>query len=83
MISERVVHPADGVCAGQAFLDAMRLTFESTATPALRGRVELVVHDADDHFWTRGAAALVLRELYGAPWSTTGPRIIKPELREA
>jgi hypothetical protein len=41
------------------------------------------VHDADDHFWARGAAALVLRELYGAPWSTTGPRIIKPERREA
>jgi hypothetical protein len=71
------------VRAGQSFLDAMRWAFDSAITPALRCRVELVVHDADDHFWARGAAALVLRELYGAPWSTTGPKIIKPELRES
>jgi len=79
----RLIVTGDGVRAGQPFLDAMRQAFESALTPALRGRVELVVHDADDHFWARGAAALVLRELYGAPWSTTGPRIIKPELRES
>jgi len=23
--------------------------------------------------WTRGAVAAALKELYGAPWSTTGP----------
>jgi predicted NBD/HSP70 family sugar kinase len=79
----RLIVTGDGVRAGQPFLDAMRQVFESAITPALRGRVELVVHDADDHFWARGAAALVLRELYGAPWNTTGPRILKPELRES
>jgi predicted NBD/HSP70 family sugar kinase len=79
----RLIVTGDGVRSGQPFLAAMHEAFATTVTPALRGRVELVVHDADDHFWARGAAALVLRELYGAPWSTTGPRIIKPELREA
>jgi predicted NBD/HSP70 family sugar kinase len=79
----RLIVTGNGVRAGQSFLDAMRWAFDSAITPALRGRVELVVHDADDHFWARGAAALVLRELYGAPWSTTGPKIIKPELRES
>jgi hypothetical protein len=79
----RLIVTGNGVRAGQAFLDGMRAAFEDAITPVLRGRVELVVHDADDHFWARGAAALMLRELYGAPWSTTGPKIIKPELRES
>jgi hypothetical protein len=25
--------------------------------------------------WARGAAAMTLRDLYGAPWSTTGPAL--------
>lgn len=79
----RLIVTGNGVRAGQGFLDAMRSAFEDAISPVLRGRVELVVHDADDHFWARGAAALMLRELYGAPWSTTGPKIIKPELRES
>jgi hypothetical protein len=34
---------------------------------------EIVVHEAGDDMWARGAAALTLRDLYGAPWGTTGP----------
>jgi predicted NBD/HSP70 family sugar kinase len=34
---------------------------------------EIVVDDADDTAWARGAAAAALLELYGAPWGTTGP----------
>jgi hypothetical protein len=29
--------------------------------------------EADGTAWARGAAAAALKELYGAPWSTTGP----------
>jgi len=36
---------------------------------------EIVVHRWDDDMWARGAAAMTLRELYGAPWSTTGPAL--------
>jgi hypothetical protein len=46
-----------------------------------RGRVYLLANTkysvrlllADDTAWARGAAAAALKELYGAPWSKTGP----------
>ena len=34
---------------------------------------EIVVHDWGDDIWARGAAAMTLRDLYGAPWNTDGP----------
>ena len=34
---------------------------------------EIVVHESSDDTWARGAAALTLRDLYGASWGTTGP----------
>ena len=41
--------------------------------PGLADVSEIVVRDWGDETWARGAAAMALRELYGAPWSTTGP----------
>jgi hypothetical protein len=34
---------------------------------------EIVVREWSDGIWGRGAAAMTLRDLYGAPWGTTGP----------
>ena len=31
------------------------------------------MHKPGDDMWARGAAALALRDLYGAPWARTGP----------
>jgi predicted NBD/HSP70 family sugar kinase len=43
-------------------------------TPAsLSDVARLVVRDFGEDMWARGAAAMTLRELYGAPWNTTGP----------
>ena len=39
--------------------------------PSLQARI--VVREWSDDIWVRGAAAMSLRELYGATWSTTGP----------
>lgn len=32
---------------------------------------ELIFHSLDDQLWARGAAALMLRDVYSAPWTTT------------
>ena len=64
-----------GVRAGAALLEPLRDAFRSALSPPLAERIELVTDDWDDDAWARGAAALVLRDLYGAPWGTTGPRL--------
>ncbi len=43
-------------------------------TPASLSDVALiVVRDFGEDMWARGAAAMTLRDLYGAPWGSTGP----------
>ncbi len=43
-------------------------------TPASLADVsQIVVRDFGEDMWARGAAAMSLRDLYGAPWNTTGP----------
>ena len=64
-----------GVRAGAALLEPLRHAFRQALSPPLAERIELVTDDWDDDAWARGAAALVLRDLYGAPWGTTGPRL--------
>jgi hypothetical protein len=34
---------------------------------------DIVLREWSDETWVRGAAAMTLRDLYGAPWGTTGP----------
>jgi predicted NBD/HSP70 family sugar kinase len=53
----------------RGLLGALRRTLPSW----LADVSEIAVDDADDTAWARGAAAAALKELYGAPWSTTGP----------
>ena len=43
-------------------------------TPAsLADVARIIVRDFGEDMWARGAAAMTLRDLYGAPWSSTGP----------
>jgi hypothetical protein len=41
--------------------------------PSLADVSEIVAREWSDGIWVRGAAAMTLRDLYGAPWNTTGP----------
>ncbi len=50
-------------------------------TPAsLSDVAHIVVRDFGEDMWARGAAAMALRDLYGAPWSTTGPAPRPPRI---
>jgi len=74
-----VVLAGEGVRDGSPVLEPLQTAFHRALSPALDGRTRIVVDEWDDDAWARGAAALVLRDLYGAPWSTTGPRIPRAE----
>ena len=59
--------------AEAALLTPLRRTVAMLVPPSLADVAEIVVHRWSDDMWARGAAAMTLRDLYGAPWSTTGP----------
>lgn len=69
----KVILAGSALQAGDLLLAPLREAI-ATATPkTLAGLAEVVVHEPGDDMWARGAAALTLRDLYGAPWNTTGP----------
>jgi predicted NBD/HSP70 family sugar kinase len=69
----KVILAGAALSAGDRFLSPLRSTV-ATLTPANLADVsEIVVHQWGADMWARGAAAMTLRDLYGAPWSTTGP----------
>jgi len=51
----------------------LRDTVSALLPPSLADVADIVVHEWGDEDWARGAAAMTLRDLYGAPWGTTGP----------
>jgi len=58
---------------GDYLLSPLRKALTEVVSPSLENVAEIVVAEAPDELWARGAAAVALSELYGAPWSTTGP----------
>jgi len=59
--------------AGELVLSPLRATVSALTPMNLADVSEIVVHQWGDDMWARGAAAMTLRDLYGAPWNTTGP----------
>ena len=56
-------------------LSALRERVAALLPASLADVSDIVVHRFDDEMWARGAAAMTLRDLYGAPWGTTGPAL--------
>lgn len=69
----RVIITGSGLQAGDLLLGPLRAAMRAALPATLADVAEVVVHETDDALWARGAAALALRDLYGAPWNTTGP----------
>ena len=71
--------PPKVILAGAAFrasdrlVRPLRAAVRAYTPPSLADVSDIVIHDWGDDIWARGAAAMTLRELYGAPWNTTGP----------
>ncbi|SER35363.1 transcriptional regulator, MarR family [Faunimonas pinastri] len=69
----RVVLVGSSLALGEDLVGSLRQALARAVPPYLSDVTELVTDDMDDSAWARGAAATALRELYGAPWGTTGP----------
>ncbi|MEO1018832.1 MAG: ROK family transcriptional regulator [Pseudomonadota bacterium] len=68
-----IILSGQGLEAGERLTTPLLASFEKHLSPALHGLIDIVFHRWPDEAWARGAAALVLRDLYGSPWNTTGP----------
>ena len=69
----KVILAGAALAAGDRLLAPLRAAVAAFTPPSLADVAEIVVHDWGDDIWARGAAAMTLRDLYGAPWNTTGP----------
>jgi predicted NBD/HSP70 family sugar kinase len=61
------------MASGEHFVEPLRRTVAALLPPSLIDVSDIVTREWSDGFWVRGAAAMTLRDLYGAPWGTTGP----------
>ncbi len=68
-----VVLAGEAIGAGGTLFDALRAAVTRLLPQGYAPMPELAVHRWSEDSWARGAAALTLRDLYGAPWNTTGP----------
>jgi predicted NBD/HSP70 family sugar kinase len=69
----RVILVGSTLALGDYLLAPLRQAFESAVPQALTNVADIVIDEASDELWARGAAAVALGELYGSPWGTTGP----------
>ncbi len=69
----KVILAGPVLAAVEALVAPLRATVAALLPPSLADVADIAVHEWDDEIWARGAAAMTLRDLYGAPWGTTGP----------
>ena len=69
----KVILSGRAMVTSDHFMAPLRKTVEDLLPASLVGVSNIVVREWSDEDWVRGAAAMTLRDLYGAPWGTTGP----------
>lgn len=69
----RVILVGSTLALGEHLLVPLRQAFANAIPVPLATLAEIVIDEAGDELWARGAAAVALGELYGSPWGTTGP----------
>src|SRR6185503_4185459 len=64
---ERILINGEGVRAGDWLFDPMQAAIDEHTMPSLRQDVSILVEPLGDDAWARGAASLVLHELFESP----------------
>jgi len=77
----KVIVSGRAMATSECFIEPLRKTVAALLPASLADVSDVVVREWSESVWARGAAAMTLRELYGAPWGTTGPAPIR-EIRE-
>ena len=71
----KVILSGQGVRAGDLMFAPMRAVIAAQCNPTLLDAVEIIIHKWQDTDWARGAASLVLQELYKTPFEKFSPVI--------
>ncbi|MBT6834609.1 MAG: ROK family protein [Bacteroidetes bacterium] len=64
---EFIIVGGEGLRLGDNFLNGMNKAFLNETMPALRGRTTITIDRLDDTAWARGAAGLILQEIFESP----------------
>lgn len=62
-----IIVGGEGLHLGDAFLQSMQETFLRDTMPALRGRTKITIDQLNDSAWARGAAGLILQDIFQSP----------------
>ncbi len=73
----KVIISGRAMTASESFIAPLRTTVAALLPPSLADVSEIVVREWSERIWVQGAAAMTLRDLYGAPWGTTGPAPVR------
>ena len=73
----KVIISGRAMAMSDYFVAPLRKTVAALLPASLADVSDIVVREWSEADWVRGAAAMTLRDLYGAPWGTTGPAPIR------
>ena len=72
---EKIIIAGEGVRAGDLLFGPMQKTIRRHTTPEMVRNLKIVFQKWEDTDWARGAASLVLQELYKSPFNKVKPII--------
>jgi len=75
----KVIISGRAMATSELFVGPLREAVAAQLPPSLLDVSDIVVREWSDSIWVRGAAAMTLSDLYGAPWGTTGPAPIREQ----
>ena len=73
----KVIISGRAMAISEHFVAPLRKTVAALLPASLADVSDIVVREWSEGDWMRGAAAMTLRDLYGAPWGTTGPASVR------
>jgi|SRR3954451_3934181 len=65
-----IIVSGEGLRAGGLITDALLASLDRHVLPTLREATEVIFHPWGDEMWARGAASLVLCQIYEVPWDS-------------
>ncbi len=72
---EKIIIAGEGVRAGSLLFEPMQKMIKAHTTPDMYETLQIVIQKWQDTDWARGAASLVLQELYKSPFNRVRPVI--------
>lgn len=67
----KIILALDAPHFGEAILPTLTASAAANSFRAHFAATRIIAHALDDQLWARGAAALMLRDIYSAPWTTS------------